>query len=41
VRDLIRAVAGPVICAAVPLTLTFRHAGTVTLDAAVTAPGTP
>jgi copper(I)-binding protein len=27
--------------AAVPLTLTFRHAGTVTLDATVTAPGTP
>jgi len=26
---------------AVPLTLTFRHAGTVTLDATVTAPGTP
>jgi periplasmic copper chaperone A len=26
---------------AVPLTLTFRHAGTVTLHAAVTAPGTP
>jgi len=26
---------------AVPMTLTFRHAGTVTLDAAVTAPGTP
>jgi copper(I)-binding protein len=26
---------------AVPLTLTFRHAGTVTIDAAVTAPGTP
>jgi copper(I)-binding protein len=25
----------------VPLTLTFRHAGTVTIDAAVTAPGTP
>ncbi|HTX28923.1 MAG TPA: copper chaperone PCu(A)C [Streptosporangiaceae bacterium] len=27
--------------AAVPLTLTFRHAGTVTIDASVTAPGTP
>jgi periplasmic copper chaperone A len=27
--------------AAVPLTLTFRHAGTVTIDALVTAPGTP
>jgi periplasmic copper chaperone A len=27
--------------AAVPLTLTFRHAGTVTIDATVTAPGTP
>jgi copper(I)-binding protein len=27
--------------ATVPLTLTFRHAGTVTLDATVTAPGTP
>jgi periplasmic copper chaperone A len=27
--------------AAVPLTLTFRHAGTVTIDAPVTAPGTP
>jgi copper(I)-binding protein len=26
---------------AVPLTLIFRHAGAVTLDAAVTAPGTP
>lgn len=26
---------------AVPLTLTFRHAGTVTIDAAVTPPGTP
>jgi periplasmic copper chaperone A len=26
---------------AVPLTLTFRHAGTVTIDAPVTAPGTP
>jgi copper(I)-binding protein len=25
----------------VPLVLTFRHAGTVTIDAAVTAPGTP
>jgi len=25
----------------VPLTLTFRHSGTVTIDAAVTAPGTP
>ena len=25
----------------VPLTLTFRHAGTVTIDAPVTAPGTP
>jgi copper(I)-binding protein len=25
----------------VPLTLTFLHAGTVTIDAAVTAPGTP
>lgn len=25
----------------VPLTLTFRHAGTVTIDAAVTLPGTP
>jgi copper(I)-binding protein len=25
----------------VPLTLTFRHAGTITIDAAVTAPGTP
>jgi copper(I)-binding protein len=25
----------------VPLTLTFRHAGTVTIQAAVTAPGTP
>jgi copper(I)-binding protein len=25
----------------VPLTLTFRHAGTVTIDATVTAPGTP
>ena len=27
--------------ATVPLTLTFRHAGTVTIDAPVTAPGTP
>ena len=27
--------------ASVPLTLTFRHAGTVTIAAAVTAPGTP
>ena len=27
--------------AEVPLTLTFRHAGTVTIDATVTAPGTP
>jgi copper(I)-binding protein len=27
--------------AAVPLTLTFRHAGTVTIDALVTAPGSP
>jgi copper(I)-binding protein len=27
--------------AAVSLTLTFRYAGTVTIDAAVTAPGTP
>jgi copper(I)-binding protein len=27
--------------AAVPLTLTFRHSGTVTIDAPVTAPGTP
>ena len=27
--------------AAVPLTLTFRHSGTVTIDASVTAPGTP
>jgi len=27
--------------ASVPLTLTFRHAGTVTIDAPVTAPGTP
>ena len=27
--------------AAVPLTLTFRHAGTVTIEAPVTAPGTP
>jgi copper(I)-binding protein len=27
--------------AAVPLTLTFRYAGTVTIDAPVTAPGTP
>ncbi|MGH3200636.1 MAG: copper chaperone PCu(A)C [Streptosporangiaceae bacterium] len=27
--------------ATVPLILTFRHAGTVTIDAAVTAPGTP
>jgi len=26
---------------AVPLTLTFRHAGTVTIDAPVTPPGTP
>ncbi len=26
---------------AVPLTLTFRHAGTVTIQAAVTAPGAP
>jgi len=26
---------------AVPLTLTFRRAGTITIDAAVTAPGTP
>jgi copper(I)-binding protein len=26
---------------AVPLTLTFRHSGTVTIDAPVTAPGTP
>jgi periplasmic copper chaperone A len=26
---------------AVPLTLTFRHAGTVTIDMPVTAPGTP
>jgi copper(I)-binding protein len=26
---------------AVPLTLTFRHAGPVTVDATVTAPGTP
>ena len=26
---------------AVPLTLTFRHAGTVTINAPVTAPGTP
>ncbi len=25
----------------VPLTLTFRHAGTVTIEATVTAPGTP
>ena len=25
----------------VPLTLTFRHAGTVTIDATVTGPGTP
>jgi copper(I)-binding protein len=25
----------------VPLTLTFRNAGTVTIDATVTAPGTP
>ena len=25
----------------VPLILTFRHAGTVTLEATVTAPGTP
>ena len=27
--------------ATVPLTLTFRHAGTVTIQATVTAPGTP
>jgi len=27
--------------ATVPLTLTFRHAGTVTIDASVTGPGTP
>ena len=27
--------------ATVPLTLTFRHSGTVTIDAAVTGPGTP
>jgi copper(I)-binding protein len=27
--------------AGVPLTLTFRHAGTVTVEATVTAPGTP
>jgi copper(I)-binding protein len=27
--------------ATVPLTLTFRHAGTVTIDAAVTGPGMP
>jgi copper(I)-binding protein len=27
--------------ATVPLTLTFRHSGTVTIDAPVTAPGTP
>jgi hypothetical protein len=27
--------------AAVPLTLTFRHSGTVTIDASVTGPGTP
>jgi len=27
--------------ASVPLTLTFRHAGTVTIQATVTAPGTP
>jgi copper(I)-binding protein len=27
--------------ATVPLTLTFRHAGTVTIDATVTSPGTP
>ena len=27
--------------AAVPLTLTFRHSGTVTIDAPVTGPGTP
>jgi copper(I)-binding protein len=27
--------------ATVPLTLTFRHAGTVTIDAAVTSPGMP
>ena len=27
--------------ATIPLTLTFRHAGTVTIQASVTAPGTP
>ena len=27
--------------ATVPLTLTFRHSGTVTIDAPVTGPGTP
>jgi copper(I)-binding protein len=27
--------------ASLPLTLTFRHAGTVTIEATVTAPGTP
>jgi len=27
--------------ATVPLTLSFRHSGTVTIDAAVTQPGTP
>ncbi len=27
--------------AAVPLTLTFRHSGTITIDAPVTGPGTP
>jgi copper(I)-binding protein len=27
--------------ATVPLTLTFRHSGTVTIDAPVTSPGTP
>jgi copper(I)-binding protein len=27
--------------AIVPLTLTFRHSGTVTIDASVTGPGTP
>jgi copper(I)-binding protein len=27
--------------ATVPLTLTFRHSGTVTIDATVTSPGTP
>jgi copper(I)-binding protein len=27
--------------ATVPLTLTFRHSGTVTIDASVTGPGTP